>query len=122
MKFLFASDSFKGSLTSSQTIALLTKAAREVFPGCECRGVPVADGGEGTVNAVISAAGGEWITAETHDPLMNRITASYGLLDGGKAVIEMSAASGLPLVPERCRFRGGKPHGLILIVILKQTI
>ena len=55
MKFLFASDSFKGSLTSEQTISLLTKAANEIFPGCECIGVPVADGGEGTVNAVVSA-------------------------------------------------------------------
>ena len=52
MKFLFASDSFKGSLTSEQTIRLLTKAANKVFPNCECIGIPVADGGEGTVNAV----------------------------------------------------------------------
>ena len=48
MKFLFASDSFKGTLTSDQTIELLTKAAEEVFGRCETSGVPVADGGEGT--------------------------------------------------------------------------
>lgn len=103
MKFLFASDSFKGSLTSEQTIELLTKAANEVFPGCECSGIPVADGGEGTVHAVISATGGKIITAEAHDPLMNRISASYGIIDGKRAVIEMAAASGLPLVPEKLR-------------------
>ena len=72
MKFLFASDSFKGSLTSEQTIELLTKAANEVFPGCKCVGVPVADGGEGTVNAVVSATGGRIVTAEVHDPLMKK--------------------------------------------------
>ena len=103
MKFLFASDSFKGSLKSSQTIELLTKAAEEVFPGCECIGVPVADGGEGTVNAVISATDGKLVTADVHDPLMNKINAAYGITDGSKAIIEMSAASGLPLVPEKLR-------------------
>ena len=68
MKFLFASDSFKGSLTSAQTIELLTKAARQVFPDCECCGIPVADGGEGTVDAVIAATGGRMVYAEVHDP------------------------------------------------------
>ena len=58
MKFLFASDSFKGSLTSAQTIELLTKAARRIFPDCECCGIPVADGGEGTVDAIVSATDG----------------------------------------------------------------
>ncbi len=103
MKFLFASDSFKGSLTSTQATELLTRAAGGVFPGCECLGVPVADGGEGTVNAVVSAANGRLVTAEVHDPLMNTIKAAYGITDGNKAIIEMSAASGLPLVPEYLR-------------------
>lgn len=103
MKFLFASDSFKGSLSSEQTIELLTQAAEKVFPGCSCCGVPVADGGEGTVNAVVSASGGKIVRAEVHDPLMNKISASYGLSDNNKAIIEMAAASGLPLVPEKLR-------------------
>lgn len=103
MRFVFASDSFKGSLTSEQTIELLTRAANEVFPGCECIGVPVADGGEGTVSAVIAQSGGRLVSAEVHDPLMNRISASYGIIDGNRAVIEMAAASGLPLVPEMLR-------------------
>ena len=106
MKFLFASDSFKGSLTSTQTIQLLTKAARQVFPDCECCGIPVADGGEGTVDAVIAATGGRMVFAEVHDPLIEeaqKIQAAYGILDGNRAIIEMSAASGLTLVPERKR-------------------
>ncbi len=58
MKLLFASDKFKGSLSSEKTIELLTKAAHDVFGECECSGVPVADGGEGTVEAVVKARGG----------------------------------------------------------------
>lgn len=103
MKFLFASDSFKGSLSSDQTIKLLTRAAKEIFPDCDCCGVPVADGGEGTVKAIVTATNGIQVMAEVHDPLMNPIKATYGLFDGKKAVIEMSAASGLPLVPEHLR-------------------
>ena len=100
MKLLFASDSFKGSLTSQQTIELLTKAAKQIFPDCVCCGVPVADGGEGTVDAIVSAADGRKCFAKVHDPLMKKTKASYGILDGNKAIIEMSAASGLPLVPD----------------------
>ncbi len=99
MKLLFASDSFKGSLTSEQTIELLTKAAHEVFGECETSGVPVADGGEGTVEAVIKAQDGEIVKCRVHGPLMEEIEAQYGIFDGDRAVIEMSAASGLPLVP-----------------------
>ncbi|MBR4211606.1 MAG: glycerate kinase [Oscillibacter sp.] len=101
MKLLFASDSFKGSLSSEQTVALLTKAAREVFGACKTSGVPVADGGEGTVDAVISAERGEKVSVQVRGPLENStVEAGYGVLPGGRAVIEMAAASGLPLVPE----------------------
>ena len=98
MKLLFASDSFKGSLSSKQTIELLTKAAREVFGECETVGVPVADGGEGTVDAIVEAENGEMIRLKVHGPLMEEVSAFYGVF-GDTAVIEMSAASGLPLVP-----------------------
>ncbi len=100
LKLLFASDSFKGSLTSEDTIKLLDKAAREVFGDCETSGVAVADGGEGTLDAIISAEQGKRITVAVHDPLMNKANAVYGVLHDSQAVIEMAAASGLPLVPE----------------------
>ncbi len=103
MKLLFASDSFKGSLTSEKTVELLSRAAREVFGDCECSGVPVADGGEGTVEAVIAAEQGEYVTLKVHDPLMEETDSFYGIFDGDKAVIEMAAASGLPMVPEELR-------------------
>jgi len=103
MKLLFASDSFKGSLTSEKTVELLGRAAREVFGECECSGVPVADGGEGTVEAVIAAEKGELVTLKVHGPLMEETESFYGIFDGDKAVIEMAAASGLPMVPEELR-------------------
>ena len=103
MKLLFASDSFKGSLSSEQTVSLLTKAANEVFGECETSGVPVADGGEGTVEAVIGAENGTMIDVPVHGPLMEETTAHYGIFSDSKAVIEMAAASGLPMVPKEKR-------------------
>ena len=104
MKFLFASDSFKGSLSSARTIELLGKAARETFgEDTAFDGVAVADGGEGTVEAVVSAMNGRILETEVHGPLMEKRTATYGDLGDKKAVIEMAAASGLPLVPPEKR-------------------
>ena len=97
--FLFASDSFKGTLTCQDTIRLLTQAAQQVFSDAICEGVPVADGGEGTVDAVLAAEGGELVSTTVHGPLMEERKANYGIISGNRAVIEMSAASGLPLVP-----------------------
>lgn len=103
MKFLFASDSFKGSLTSDETIELLTRAAGEVFPGCRCIGVPVADGGEGTTEAVVKARGGELRYVTVHGPLMEPERAFYGKLSDTEVIMEMASASGLPMVPENRR-------------------
>ena len=103
MRFLFASDSFKGSLSSLKTGELLTKAAQDVFPGCSCHTVPMADGGEGTAEAVILATGGQWVPVKVRGPLGDPIEAGYGLLPGGSAIIEMASASGLVLVPPALR-------------------
>lgn len=103
MKLLFASDSFKGTLSSDQTIELLTKAAEEVFGRCETSGVPVADGGEGTTDAVVKARSGEIITVPVHGPLMEMEQGFYGRLSDSEAILEMAAASGLPMVPEEKR-------------------
>ncbi len=103
MKLLFASDSFKGSLSSEQTVSLLTKAAGKVFGEVSCTGVPVADGGEGTVDAVITAENGRKVSVTVHGPLMEERIAEYGVFGNNQAVIEMAAASGLPLVPREKR-------------------
>lgn len=102
MKFLFASDSFKGTLSSTQIMELLTRSAKKTFPDCETVGLPIADGGEGTLEAVTLVTGGHIRTIAVHGPLMERTMASYGIFHGDSAVIEMAAASGLPMVsPER---------------------
>ncbi|MBQ4409271.1 MAG: glycerate kinase, partial [Firmicutes bacterium] len=103
MNFLFASDSFKGSLSSAKTAELLERAAKEVFPDCSCSSVPMADGGEGTAEAVIQAAGGKWVPVTVRGPLGEPVEAGYGLLPGGSAIIEMASASGLVLVDPSLR-------------------
>lgn len=100
MKFLFASDSFKGTLSSIRTAHLLTNAAHEVFGSeVECGFVPMADGGEGTTEAMIAALGGEKISLSVHGPLDEPLTAWYGRIGDDMAIMEMAVASGLPLVP-----------------------
>lgn len=103
MRFVFASDSFKGSLTSAQCAALLEKAAKSVFPDCSCTSIPVADGGEGTTDAVLAALGGEKRTVSVHGPLGDPTLASFALLPGNRALIEMAQASGLTLIPRNKR-------------------
>ncbi len=99
MKFAFAPDSFKGSLTALEIVELLEAAAERHFPGAKCLSVPVADGGEGTVDALLRAAGGSREFVRVTGPLGAPVNAAYGRIDGGEAaVLEMAAASGLPLV------------------------
>ena len=103
MKFVFASDSFKGTLSSAEIGAMLCESARAAFPDCDCRSVTMADGGEGSVAAVLSAAGGRTVPVRAHDPLGGAVDAFYGVTDGGCAVIETAAASGLTLIDEARR-------------------
>lgn len=103
MKILFASDSFKGSLSSERIGELLEEAAKKVFPQAETESVLAADGGEGTMEAVVKEQHGSYRQIPVMDPLGNTITASYGLLPDGTAIIEMAEASGLPLVPVSLR-------------------
>ena len=98
-KIVVASDSFKGSLTSLEVAAGAEQGIHEVFPECEVVKVNVADGGEGTMDALRSTLGGQGVTVAAADPLGRPRDVSYVVLSDGKtAVIEMSAASGLPLL------------------------
>jgi len=97
MKFLFAPDSFKGSMTSLEVIDRLTRAAKVVFPGAETIGIPIADGGEGTVDSFLTTCPGEKVYVDVCGPEGRPVTAYYGSLDDGTAVIEMAQASGLGL-------------------------
>ncbi|MUL80482.1 MULTISPECIES: glycerate kinase [unclassified Mycolicibacterium] len=99
MKIVLAPDSFKESMTASQAVAAMREGVRMALPGAECVGVPMADGGEGTVDAVVDALGGDRVTVEVKDPLGRPARATYGYVaDRHLAVIEMASASGLELV------------------------
>lgn len=100
MNILIAPDSFKESLSALQVAQAIQAGMREVLPGARFRLLPMADGGEGTVQALVDATGGTLRTVAVTGPMGRRIDARYGLaVDGGLAVIEMAAASGLESVP-----------------------
>lgn len=100
MKIVIAPDSFKGSITALRAADAIEIGLRRVFPNVEIEKIPMADGGEGTVQSLVDATGGEIITEQVLNPLGVEIDAGYGALgDGITAVIEMAAASGLTLVP-----------------------
>ena len=99
MKIVIASDSFKGSLTSMEVAESVEKGILDVFPSCEVVKLAVADGGEGTTDALCQTLGGETVEILVEDPLGRPVKASYAVLDDGHtAVLEMSAASGLTLL------------------------
>ena len=99
MKVVIAPDSFKESLDALQVAEAIARGWRSVFPDADCLLRPMADGGEGTVDAVLAAVGGERRTCRVSGPLGTPVDAHWGWLGDGTAVIEMAAASGLHLVP-----------------------
>lgn len=100
MKIVIAPDSYKESLSAMAVASEIEAGFREIFPDAEYRKVPVADGGEGTVQAMIDASGGRLLELRVRGPLGEPVSAFYGMMgDGETAVIEMAAASGLELVP-----------------------
>ena len=99
MKIVIASDSYKGSNTSLKVAGLIEEGARVVFPEAEYVKIPIADGGEGTVEALVSGLGGDIVAVKADDPLGRPVDAFYGVVEG-KVIMEMAAASGLPLLKE----------------------
>jgi len=97
MKFIFAPDSFKGSMSALEIVGMLSKVAKKHFPEAETICVPVADGGEGTVDALVAAVGGEVCVRTVTGPMSEPVQAKYGLLSGGTAILEMAQTSGLPV-------------------------
>ena len=99
MKITVAIDSFKGSLTTKEAEEAVTLGILRALPTAEIKAVPIADGGEGTTDTIVTATHGTWRHITVKDPLFRKIGASYGVINGGKtAVIEMASASGLTLV------------------------
>ncbi len=98
MNILIAADSFKGSCSAREVTDTIERAANTVLPNVTVTKIPVADGGEGTVDALVAAMNGTKVCVPVHDPLGRPITAEYGLLPDGSAVLETAAASGLTLL------------------------
>jgi glycerate kinase len=101
MKIVIAPDKFKGALGAPEVAAALANGVLRVFPDAQVRLLPVADGGEGTVHALVTATQGRLVPVTVTGPLGIPVLAVYGILgDGRTAVIEMASASGLALVPD----------------------
>jgi len=104
MRIIVAPDSYKGSVSALGVAQAMARGIHAVFPEAEVRTVPIADGGEGTVEALVAATGGRFEHTEVPGTLGEPVRAAWGVLgDGQTAVIEMAAASGLPLVPKQLR-------------------
>ncbi|MGO4959846.1 glycerate kinase family protein [Bifidobacterium pseudolongum] len=104
MKIIIAPDSFKGCMSAEQAAKAMERGIRRALPQAECVLVPMADGGEGTVQSLVDATGGELLETTVTGPLGTPVRAQYGMLgDGRTAVIEMAAASGIAYVDERTR-------------------
>lgn len=98
MKFLFAPDSFKGTISSTCAIEMLQTVANKYFPDAVTVGVPIGDGGEGTTEALVKVLSGEYRHTDVTDPFGRKVTAQYAIINQRIAVIEMAQASGLPLL------------------------
>ncbi len=103
MKILIAMDSFKGNISGLDASECVARGVRRACPWAEIKILPIADGGEGTVEAFVRSLGGELRSGSVRGPLGGDIRAVWGILPDGGAVIEAAAASGLPLVPLRQR-------------------
>ncbi|TMC06152.1 MAG: glycerate kinase [Chloroflexi bacterium] len=103
MRVVAAPNPYKGSLGAPAAAAAMACGVRDVLADAEVVELPVADGGEGTVEALVAARGGELVTVRVRGPLGDPVDATFGVIDGGRtAVVELAAASGLPLLaPER---------------------
>ena len=101
MNILIAPDKFKGSLNASEVAENIAIGLRDALPDAQIEIVPMADGGEGTAEAICDARGCTWLQCKAHDPLSREIDARYGWLEDGKlAVMEMSEASGMRRISE----------------------
>lgn len=112
-KVILIPDSFKGTMSSSEICGIMAEAVRAYYPGAQVVSIPVADGGEGSVDAFLSAVGGERVSVPVKGPYMEEMEGYYGLLDdGATAVIEMAACAGLPLVGENRRAEKTTTYGV----------
>src|SRR6266852_2093780 len=126
MKVIVAPNSFKGSLSAAQAAAAIARGVRAAIPDAEVIEIPVADGGEGTVDALVSSRKGTYKEVEVEGPLGDSVRATYGLIDGGRTgVVELASASGVTLIPvERRDPRRASTYGFgqLLEAVRKQAV
>lgn len=111
-KIVLIPDSFKGTMDSQRICDIMKTAILKFFPEAQVASIPVADGGEGSVDAFLAASGGEKIYMDVKGPHFEDVHAYYGIIDGDVAVIEMAAAAGLPLAPEQKRPEEATTYGV----------
>ncbi|MBQ2692052.1 MAG: glycerate kinase [Clostridia bacterium] len=117
-KVVLIPDSFKGTLSSAQICSIVGEKVNKYFPECEVVSIPVADGGEGSVDCFLTALGGEKICETVKNPYFEDMTSFYGLIDGGRtAVIEMASCAGLPLVEARKDPRKTTTYGVGQLIL-----
>ncbi len=100
MKAVIAIDSFKGSMTSIEAGVSASEGLKRAYPSAEAHVFPIADGGEGTVEALVEGMGGKYAAVEVQNPMGRKIEAVYGIVNQSTAVIEMSAAAGITLLKQ----------------------
>ena len=117
-KVVLIPDSFKGTLSSTQICQILGEKVTEHFPGCQVISIPVADGGEGSVDCFLTALGGEKVKVTVKNPYFEDMESFYGLIDqGNTAVIEMASCAGLPLVEDRKDPRKTTTYGVGQLIL-----
>ena len=118
MKFILIPDSFKGTLSSEEICTIAAQKVKKHFPEAEIVSIPVADGGEGSVDAFLTAVGGEKVNVTVKNPYFEDMEAYYGLIENGQtSVIEMAACAGLPLVEDRKDPRKTTTYGVGQLIL-----
>ena len=115
--FILIPDSFKGTMSSNEICNIMKSEIEKQFINANIKSVPIADGGEGTVEAILEAVGGEKIYLKVKGPYFENITSFYGILPDKTAVIEMAAAAGLPLVKNKLQAEKTTTYGVGELIV-----
>ena len=116
-KILLVPDSFKGTMSSTEICSIMKEALLKAWPEAEIISIPVADGGEGSVDAFLTAVGGRRVSVPCQGPYGEAMEGFYGLLPDGTAVVEMAAAAGLPLVGENRQAHKTTTYGVGQLIL-----
>lgn len=117
-KVVLIPDSFKGTLSSAKICEIIETSVKKHFPQCEVVSIPVADGGEGSVDCFITALGGEKVHVTVKNPYFEDMDSFYGVIgNGNTAIVEMAACAGLPLVEERKDPRKTTTYGVGQLIL-----